>query len=192
MKNISEYCPKNKQEWRKWLELNHKDKDAVWVIFYKVKSQKHNLSWSDSVDEALCFGWIDSTKRALDDERFIQYFSKRKAKSNWSKINKDKVKVLIAQGLMQQAGYKSIEIAKENGSWTILDNVEALVAPEDLIESFDTNPDAKEFYDSLSNSAKKMILYWLSSAKRTATREKRISEIIENANKGLKPKHFGS
>ena len=190
MKDAEEYYPKNKQEWREWLEMNHKDKNAVWVIFYKVKSPKHNLSWSDSVDEALCFGWIDSTKRALDDERFIQYFSKRKAKSNWSKINKDKVKVLIAQNLMQEAGYKSISIAKENGSWTLLDNVEALIVPEDLNAAFAKNKEALKFYENLSNSNKKMILYWLHAAKKTATREKRITEIVENANKGLKPKHF--
>ena len=190
MKNAEKYYPANKQEWRKWLELNHKDKDAIRVIFYKVKSPKHNLSWSDSVDEALCFGWIDSTKRSLDDERFIQYFSKRKAKSNWSKINKDKVKVLIAQNLMQEAGYKSISIAKENGSWTLLDNVEALIVPEDLNAAFAKNKEALKFYENLSNSNKKMILYWLHAAKKTATREKRITEIVENANKGLKPKHF--
>ena len=190
MKDAEEYYPKNKQEWREWLEMNHKDKNAVWVIFYKVKSPKHNLSWSDSVNEALCFGWIDSTKRALDDERFIQYFSKRKAKSNWSKINKDKVKVLIEQNLMTEAGYESIAIAKENGSWTILDNIEALIVPEDLNIAFTNNSNALGFYESLSNSNKKMILYWLHAAKRTATKEKRITEIIESANKGLMPKRF--
>jgi uncharacterized protein YdeI (YjbR/CyaY-like superfamily) len=190
MKDVEEYYPKDKQDWRKWLEVNHIKKDAVWLIFYKVKSPKHNLSWSDSVDEALCFGWIDSTKRSLDDERFIQYFCKRKAKSNWSKVNKDKVKTLIDQELMQEAGYKSIEIAKENGSWTILDAVEALIVPEDLKEGFASCKGSIEYYDSLSNSAKKTLLYWLNSAKRTATRQKRIIEVIENASKGLKPKQF--
>ena len=190
MKDIEEYYPKNKKDWRNWLELNHKEKDAVWVIFYKVKSPKHNLSWSDSVDEALCFGWIDSTKRSLDEERFIQYFSKRKAKSNWSKVNKDKVKILIEQGLMMEAGHKSIEIAKENESWTILDAVEALIVPDDLKTAFSKTKSASEFYESLSNSNKKSILYWLNSAKRAATREKRITDIIESGSKGLKPKYF--
>ena len=132
MKNIEEYCPNDRNEWRKWLELNHKHKDAVLVIFYKKNSPKYNLSWSDSVEEALCFGWIDSTRRTIDNEKYIQYFSKRKANSNWSKINKDKVKTLIDQGLMTVEGYKSIEVAKENGSWTMLDEIEALVIPEDL------------------------------------------------------------
>src|SRR5690606_10495074 len=126
MKEAEEICPKNKNEWRKWLELNHIKKDAVWLIFYKKTSPKYNLSWSESVDESLCFGWIDSTKKTIDTERYKQYFTKRKAKSNWSKINKEKVKNLIDKGLITEAGLKSIEIAKENGSWTILDAVENL------------------------------------------------------------------
>lgn len=190
MKNVEEYYPINKKDWRKWLTINHHKKDAVWLIFYKVKSPKHNLSWSDSVDEALCFGWIDSTKRSIDDEKFIQYFCKRKAKSNWSKVNKDKVKTLINQGLMQEQGYKSIEIAKENGSWTILDAVEALIVPEDLQEGFASHKGSKDYYNTLSNSAKKTLLYWLNSAKRTETRQKRILEIVENASQNLKPIQF--
>lgn len=190
MNDIEEYCPNNREDWRKWLELNHKRKDAVWLIFYKKKSPDHNLSWSESVDEALCFGWIDSTKRAIDEEKYIQYFSKRNAKSNWSKINKDKVKTLIDQGLMTEEGYKSIEIAKENGSWTILDEVEALVIPEDLQRELDANKGAMEFYDTLSKSIKKGLLYWVISAKRKETRQKRILEIVENASRNLKPKQF--
>ncbi|PHR43717.1 MAG: hypothetical protein COA32_15800 [Fluviicola sp.] len=190
MNDIEEYCPNNREDWRNWLELNHKRKDAVWLIFYKKKSPDHNLSWSESVDEALCFGWIDSTKRAIDEEKYIQYFSKRNAKSNWSKINKDKVKTLIDQGLMTEEGYKSIEIAKENGSWTMLDEVEALIIPEDLKRELDANKGAMEFYDTLSKSIKKGLLYWVISAKRKETRQKRILEIVENASRNLKPKQF--
>lgn len=190
MKNIEEYCPENRKDWRKWLELNHKRKDAVWLIFYKTKSPNHNLSWSESVDEALCFGWIDSTKKAIDKEKYIQYFSKRKAKSNWSKVNKDKVKTLIDQGRMTEEGYKSIEVAKENGSWTILDGVEALVIPEDLKREFASYKGSMEFFDSLSKSVKKGLLYWVISAKRKETRQKRISEVAENASNNLKPKQF--
>lgn len=190
MKDHEDYCPNDKKDWRKWLELNHKKKEAVWVIFYKKKSPNYNLSWSDSVDEALCFGWIDSTKRTIDSEKYKQYFSKRKAKSNWSKINKDKVKTLIEQGLMKEEGSKSIEIAKENGSWTLLDQVEALVVPEDLKEELTNSIGSLEYFGSLSNSAKKMLLYWVASAKRKETRQKRIVEIVENARKNLKPKQF--
>lgn len=190
MKDIKQYCPNNKQDWRKWLESNHNTKEAVWLVFYKKKSPNYNLSWSESVDEALCFGWIDSVKKTIDNERYKQYFSKRKAKSNWSKVNKDKVKTLIQQNLMKEEGYKSIEIAKENGSWTILDNVEALIIPEDLKHELIKSQGALEYFNHLSKSVKKRLLYWVVSAKRTETREKRIMEITENASKKLKPKDF--
>lgn len=190
MKDIGSYCPKDQQDWRKWLESNHLEKEAIWLVFYKKKSPNHNLSWSDSVDEALCFGWIDSVKKTIDTEQYKQYFSKRKAKSNWSKVNKDKVKVLIEQGLMREAGLKSIAIAKENGSWTILDEVEALVVPEDLKQAFTNFKGSMEYFAGLSKSHKKILLYWVVSAKRKQTRQKRILEIAENASKHLKPKQF--
>jgi len=190
MKDVEDYCPDSKEEWRKWLELNQNKKGAVWLVFYKKNSPNHNLSWSESVDEALCFGWIDSTKRTIDSEKYKQYFSKRKAKSNWSKINKDKIKALIDQGLMEEEGYKSIEIAKENGSWTILDGVEALIIPEDLKKEFTNYKDSTEYFDSLSKSVKKILLYWVISAKRPETRQKRIIEVAENAGRKLKPKQF--
>lgn len=190
MKGAEDYCPRDKNDWRKWLKLNHDKKYGVWLIFNKKKSSNYNLSWSESVDEALCFGWIDSTKRAIDSTQYKQYFSKRKAKSNWSKINKDKVKTLIDQGLMEEAGYKSIEIAKENGSWTFLDDVEALVIPDDLKSELAVYNGSMEFFNSLSKSEKKGLLYWVKSAKRKETRQKRILEIAENACKNLKPKQF--
>jgi len=190
MKDVEDYCPSDKQDWRKWLELNHNKKEAVWLIFYKKKSPNYNLNWSESVDEALCFGWIDSVKKIIDTEKYIQYFSRRKAKSNWSKINKDKVQILIEQELMKEEGYKSIEIAKENGSWTFLDEVEALLIPEDLKGEFVNYKGSMEYFDSLSKSVKKILLYWIVSAKRKETRQKRILEIAENASKNLKPKQF--
>lgn len=145
MKDVEEFHPKNQKEWRKWLEENHVEQDAIWVIFYRKNSPDHNMGWSESVDEALCFGWIDSTKKTIDSEKFKQYFSKRKPKSNWSRVNKDKVRTLIDQGLMQDAGHKSIEIAKENGSWTFLDSVEALIIPDDLIKEFSNFEGAQNF-----------------------------------------------
>ncbi|MGB1004086.1 MAG: YdeI/OmpD-associated family protein [Salibacteraceae bacterium] len=190
MINVPDFCPQNQEDWRKWLELNHEKESAIWVVFFKKKSPKHNLSWSDSVDEALCFGWIDSTKKTMDNERFKQYFSKRKAKSNWSKVNKDKVKTLIEKGLMKEAGYKSIEVAKENGSWTILDGVEALIIPQDLKKELANFNGAEEYFGRLSKSAKKILLHWVLSAKRIETRKKRILEIAENASNKMKPKQF--
>ena len=187
---MDKFHPANKDEWRNWLKENHLSADSIWVIFYKKSSPRHNMNWSDAVDQALCFGWIDSTKKSIDEETFMQYFSKRKPKSNWSRINKEKVKILIEQGLMEEAGLKSIEIAKENGSWTILDNVEALIIPEDLMEALSNQEGAFEYYESLSKSIKKGLLYWVISAKRPATRQKRVIEIVENAAQQMRPKQF--
>ena len=190
MKDFEDYCPNDRQDWRTWLESNHKNQTSIWLIFYKKKSPKYNLSWSESVDEALCFGWIDSTKRTIDTEKYKQYFTKRKPKSNWSKINKDKVKTLIKLGLMKEEGYKSIEIAKNNNSWTFLDEVEALVIPEDLKTEFKNHIGSAEYFDRLSNSSKKILLYWIVSAKKVETRRNRIIEIAENASNNSKPKQF--
>jgi uncharacterized protein YdeI (YjbR/CyaY-like superfamily) len=189
-KDIETYCPKSQADWRKWLEKNHKLKQSIWLIYYKASSKVHSLSWSEAVDEALCFGWIDSTKKTIDQERYMQYFSRRKPNSTWSRINKEKVAKLIQTNQMTKAGFDCIEIAKQNGSWTILDKVEALIVPEDLQEELSNHKGAKQFFDSQSNSVKKGLLYWVVSAKRKETRHRRILEIAENASKGLKPKAF--
>ncbi len=142
------------------------------------------------MDEALCFGWIDSVKKKLDEERSIQFFSKRKPKSTWSKINKDKVQKLIDAGLISEAGLGCIEIAKQNGSWEILDSVEELMVPQDLEIELNSRPDAMTFFMGLSKSAKKAMLQWLVLAKRPETRQNRVSEIAECASKKKKPKPF--
>ncbi len=189
-KEIEIFYPESVSDWRNWLEKNHRSEQAVWVVFYKKSSRKKSLTWSESVDVALCFGWIDSKKIKIDNETAHQYFSKRKPNSTWSKINKDKVAVLIKNGLMTTAGFESIKTAKQNGSWTILDEVEALLIPEDLEAAFKAAPGSLEFYKSLSNSAKKMILQWIVLARRPETRQKRISEIVERAAQNRKPRHM--
>ncbi len=187
---MNSYCPTNKEDWRNWLKRNHLVEDSVWLIFYKKSSPGYNLSWSEAVDEALCYGWIDSTKKSIDAEKYKQYFCKRKPKSNWSKVNKDKVASLMEQGLIEEAGLKSIEVAKENGSWSFLDAVEALVVPEDLRAELANHQGSMDYFDRLSKSDKKILLYWIVSAKRAETRRKRILEIAENASQQLKPKRF--
>jgi len=189
-KEIETVCPKSRADWRKWLEKNHQSKQSVWLVYFKSSTKVASVSWSEAVDEALCFGWIDSTKKTIDNERYMQYFSKRKPNSIWSKINKDKVDYLISKNLMQEAGYKSIEIAKKNGSWSILDEVEALIIPADLKKEFDKRVGALEYYESLSKSTKKILLGWVVLAKRAETRQKRIIEIAENASRKHKPKQF--
>lgn len=189
-KEIQKYCPKNQQEWREWLAKNHKSVNSIWLVFYRTKSSKHNLTWSEAVDQALCYGWIDSTKRTIDHESYIQYFCPRKPNSNWSKINKDKVKVLEEKGLMTKAGRDSIEIAKENGSWTILDSIEAMIIPEDLEHEFQKSSGSMDYFLTLSKTIKKGILYWVKSAKRPETRSKRIKEVAEKISIQTVPKQF--
>ena len=187
---IETFYAASQTAWRKWLQKKHKTKQAVWLVFYNKSSNRVSISWSAAVDEALCFGWIDSKKIKIDEETSHQFFSKRKPNSTWSKINKDKVERLIEQGLMAEAGFESIEIAKTNGSWTILDEVEQLIIPKDLAAAFKKKPTCKDFFIRLSKSTRKAILQWLVLAKTTETRQKRIAEIIENADKNLKPKHL--
>ncbi|MEL0653321.1 YdeI/OmpD-associated family protein [Algibacter sp. TI.3.09] len=189
-KEIETYYPKSQTDWRNWLDENHQLKQSVWLVFYKKSTKVASISWSESVDEALCFGWIDSTKKTIDSERYIQYFSKRKPNSIWSKVNKDKVEYLTSKKLIREAGYKAIETAKENGSWFILDDVEALIIPENLKKEFDKREGALEYYESLSKSAKKILLSWIVLAKRDETKQKRIIEIAENASRNTKPKQF--
>ncbi|MFV1917782.1 MAG: YdeI family protein [Patescibacteria group bacterium] len=190
MKDVGDYFPYDKQDWRKWLELNHNKKEAVWLIFYKKKSSNYNLSWSEAVEEALCFGWIDSTKKTIDKERYMQYFSRRKPNSIWSRINKDKINHLTKQGLMVQAGMESVKIANQNGSWIILDDVEKLIIPSDLEIEFANEPNSKEFFLNFTKTTKKSILYWIISAKRDVTRKNRIGQVAKLASKNQKPKQF--
>jgi uncharacterized protein YdeI (YjbR/CyaY-like superfamily) len=181
-KNETEtFCPTSRQEWREWLIENHVKKQSVWLAQHKKKSNKPSISWSDSVDEALCFGWIDSVRKTVDADTYIQFFSKRKPKGTWSKINKDKIIQLIDAGLMAKAGFESIEKAKQNGSWTILDEVEELTVPTDLETELKANPVADEYFQNLSKSVKKLMLQRLVFAKRPETRQKRITEILELA-----------
>ena len=171
------FYPKSTKEWRNWLEKNHEKKESVWLMYYKKATGKPSITWSESVDQALCFGWIDSKHVGIDHESSKQYFCKRKAKSTWSKINKQKIEKLSAEGLIAEAGFKSIEIAKANGSWTLLDDVDNLVIPLDLASLFKENIEAKDRFEKLSDSAKKLLLYKLKSAKRPETRKKVLDEL---------------
>ncbi|PAM96482.1 hypothetical protein B4N84_03405 [Flavobacterium sp. IR1] len=188
--DLDTFCPACPNDWREWLAQNHDSKQSVWLVCYKKQANVPTISWSDAVDEALCFGWIDSTRKSIDDQRFIQFFCRRKPNSAWSKINKAKVERLIAEGLMMQAGHESILKAKENGSWTLLDEVEELLVPEDLHKKLSENEIAAAYFEGLSKSVKKIILYWIASAKRTETRQNRINEVATLAAQKQKPKQF--
>ncbi len=144
------------------------------------------MRWEEAVKVALCYGWIDSTVKSLGNGKRRQYFSPRNPKSVWSALNKRYIVDLITVNLMHDAGLKTIEIAKENGSWSVLDDVENGIIPEDLQIAFNANKTAFTNYQNFAPSYKKGYLYWLNQAKREATRIKRISEIIELCNKNIK------
>ena len=188
--DIETFCPTSQQQWRQWLQENHRSKQAVWLVCYKKKANIPTVIWSDAVDEAICFGWIDSKRITIDDDKFMQFFSQRKSNGTWSKVNKEKIKHLIDNGLMEKAGFDSIEKAIQNGSWTILDEVEELIIPKSLEEEFNKKTGSKEFFMSLSKSVRKSILQWIVLAKQSETRRKRINEIAEMASQNLKPKQF--
>lgn len=189
-KEVETYYPQSREDWRQWLEENHQSKQSIWLVYYTKKSNIPSISWREAVDEALCFGWIDSTKRKVDDSSFIQYFSKRKPKSIWSKVNKEIVKILIDNNSMTKAGFESIEIAKENGSWTILDEVEELIIPVDLEIGFDRYNGSKDHFLSLSKSSRKILLSWIVLAKKQETRQKRIDEVAASMGEKQMPKQM--
>lgn len=181
---------KNRKEWRDWLLKNHVEAPSVWVVYYKKNSNKSSISYDEAVEEALCFGWIDSKAKPIDEEKYMQFFSKRKPKSVWSKLNKERIEKLEKQDLIMPAGWKMIEIAKENGYWNLLDEAEAWIIPDDMEAAFSNSPDAKEYFLGLSKSDRRNILQWLVLAKRPETRQNRINEIVELAIQKLKPKQF--
>jgi uncharacterized protein YdeI (YjbR/CyaY-like superfamily) len=187
---IKTFYAKSQKEWRKWLEENHQSEKSVWLIIYKKESGTPSIYYTNAVDEALCFGWIDSKPNKRDDESYFQFFAKRNPKSNWSKVNKGKISKLLEKGLVAPAGLEAIETAKQNGTWTALDNVEEMTIPEDLQTAFDKNKTAFAYFDKFPRSSKRNILEWILNAKRPETRQKRIEETVELATKNMKANHY--
>ncbi|MEW7291473.1 YdeI/OmpD-associated family protein [Aquimarina sp. 2304DJ70-9] len=179
MINKPELYFKNDQEWRSWLHENHNNSMGVYLIFYKVESKQPSMRWEEAVKVALCYGWIDSTVKRLDNERRRQYFCPRKPKSVWSKVNKNYIKDLIKNNLMHESGLTIIKTAKKNGSWVALDDVENGIIPKDLQTAFDQHSKAFENYQNFAQGYRKSYLYWLNQAKRQETRDRRIVEIIK-------------
>ena len=169
---------KNADEWRTWLHKNHHSSKGIYLLFYKVSSDYESMRWEEAVQVAICYGWIDSTVKKIDEHQRRQLFTPRKDKSVWSKLNKTYIEKLIQENAMHESGLRKIEIAKQNGSWNSLDEVENHVIPEDLQLAFNDNPKAWSNYQSFSPSYRKSYLYWLNQAKRVETRQNRIREII--------------
>lgn len=174
------------EAWRDWLEKNHDKESRAYLIFYKVSSSQPSMRWEEAVKVAICYGWIDSTVKKIDEERRRQLFTPRKAKSVWSKLNKSYIEELEAQDLLHESGKKIIALAKENGSWESLDAVENLEIPTDLKAAFDANEKAHSHFTQFSKTYRKGYLYWLNQAKRPETRENRIAEIVRLCEQNIK------
>jgi len=181
---------KNAIEWRNWLKNNHNKEKSVWLIIYKKESATPSVYYDEAVDEALCFGWIDSKPNKRDEESYYQFFAQRNPKSNWSKVNKEKVVKLIEEGKMEVAGMDMVNHAKQSGTWDALNEVENLVIPEDLEKELSIHQHAKINFENFPPSIRRGILEWIFNAKRDDTREKRIRETAELAEKNIRANQY--
>jgi uncharacterized protein YdeI (YjbR/CyaY-like superfamily) len=167
--------------WREWLEAHHDTAAGAWLVTWRARSGRVGLDYEAAVEEALCFGWIDSTGGRVDDERGRLYFAPRKARSPWAASNKARVERLAREGRMAPAGLAAIERAKANGSWEVLDSVERLEVPDDLAAALEARPPAAANFAAFTPSARKMLLGWVALAVRPGTRAARITRIAESA-----------
>lgn len=183
--------PKTRKAWRQWLQKNHAASPGIWLIYYKKESGKTRVRYDEAVEEALCFGWIDSLPRKLDEDRTMLKFTPRKLKSVWSRLNKTRIEKLIKEGLMMETGLAKIEQAKKNGSWDILtasDNAaENNQLPEELEKALVKNKKALENFLKFSKSIRRQFLYWIDSAKRPETKDARIKQTVLMAAAKKKP-----
>jgi len=170
--------PPSRTDWREWLTSQLDRREGLWIVYRKKSSSLDGPVYDDLVEEALCFGWIDSRVRRVDDDRVMQWFSPRREGGLWSAVNKERIEQLVATGKMTEIGQAAIDRAKADGSWSQHDEVDALVVPPDLRTALGAAPEAMTAYEALSDSAKKQYLWWIHSAKRPATRANRIEETI--------------
>ncbi len=178
------FHPKTRPEWRSWLKANHTRPSGIWVVNWRKGSGHEPLSYEDIVGQALCFGWVDSKTRRLDEARTMLWVAPRKKGSGWSRPNKERVARMEASKQMAAPGRRVIDAAKADASWTMLDDVENLIVPDDLAKAFAEHPPAAAQWESFPRSAKRGILEWIVQAKRPETRAKRIGETARLSAKG--------
>jgi len=184
MVDIPEFYAKDQAAWRAWLQKNHDKEKAVWLIYDKGANRK--LPWQEIVREALCFGWVDSKAGTVSETQSKIYISRRNPKSGWSKINRENIAQLTKQKRMQPAGLQAVKIARQNGAWDLLKPIEDMVMPQELTAQLAKNQQAKTNFDTFSDSSKRMILFWIYSAKRDNTRANRIAKTVELAEQNIK------
>ncbi len=167
--------------WHAWLEANHASARGVWLVTWRRRTGRPTLSYEDAIEEALCFGWVDSTSGHLDDDRGKLYFAPRKPRSVWAASNKARAEKLIREGRRAPAGLAAIERARANGSWSLLESSDRLEVPDDLAAALEAHPPAGASFAAFPPSARKMMLGWLATARRPETRARRIERIAEAA-----------
>ena len=173
--------PEDRASWRAWLEANHATSKGVWLVAWRPRSGRVGLDYEAAVEEALCFGWVDSTAGRVDDDRGRLYFSPRRARSVWAATNKARVERLTAAGRMAPAGLAAVARAKANGSWEVLDSAERLEVPEDLARALEEHPPAAGNFAAFPASTRKQLLGWVATAVRPATRRARVTKVAEAA-----------
>jgi len=178
------YHPTDLAAWRAWLEAHHDAARGVWIASWRKASGRDPVPYEDLVEEAICFGWIDSTVNILDDDRALQLMTPRKPKSGWTRLNRRRVAAMEAQGRMTAAGRRAVEVAKGNGWWTIYDAVEDLLEPGDLAAALAASPRARTAWNAFPPSARKQMLWWVVSAGKPETRASRIAQIVSQAELG--------
>jgi uncharacterized protein YdeI (YjbR/CyaY-like superfamily) len=185
------FHPKTRKQWRQWLEKNHAASPGIWMVYYKKESGKPRVSYAETVEEALCFGWIDSLPRKLDAERTMLRFTPRKPKSVWSRLNKTRIEKLIKEKLMMPRGLACIERAKQNGSWDTLTASDTAAEknelPADLDKILSKNKKAKENFINFPMSIWRQFLSWIDSAKRPETKKARLQQTLLMAKANKKP-----
>ena len=184
MPDLKQLQPKSRQAWRAWLTKNHATSSGVWLVYAKKHTKIPSLTYNDAVEEALCFGWIDSLLHPIDDSYYRQVFTPRKPKSRWSALNRTRVERLIEAGLMTAAGLALITVAKKTGTWTAHAPSETLTLPPELRKAINANPAAKKNWPNYTESQRKMFLYTIHGAKRPETRAKRVARVIEIVSSG--------
>ncbi|MBW9214376.1 YdeI/OmpD-associated family protein [Mumia sp. zg.B53] len=172
--------------WRDWLADHHADPEpGVWVVWARREADRPELTYEALIEEALAFGWIDGQAKGLDDEHSMLWMTRRRPGSVWSRLSKERVARVEASGRMTPAGREAIDRAKADGSWTVLDSVEAMEVPDDLAAALDADPEARRQFDAFTAGRRKQILRWLVDAKRPSTRETRIAEVVRLAAQGI-------
>jgi uncharacterized protein YdeI (YjbR/CyaY-like superfamily) len=180
--------PDSLEAWSAWLAAHHADTPGVWLVTHKPSSGLAAFDYEAAIVEALRWGWVDSTQRGVDEQRSMMWYAPRRRGSVWTRRNKERVGALEAAGRLEPAGRAAVEAARASGMWTLMDDVEDLVVPDDLAAALDARPGARDHWESFPASARKQALAWIVLAKRDETRAVRVAEVAAKSLRGERPR----